>query len=112
LHLGGHPPCQNQPSPSSTIKGNRAAGANLSETKKSDLKKLNLEISTLENDFKNKLLAATQAAAYTTTDKSKLDGLSAAQLGAAAQTAKTRKQEGWVLALQNTTQQTLPRRPQ
>jgi peptidyl-dipeptidase Dcp len=72
---------------------------------KQKLKKLNEEISTLENDFKNKLLAATRAAAYTTTGKSKLAGLSEAQLGAAAETAKTRKQEGWVLALQNTTQQ-------
>jgi peptidyl-dipeptidase Dcp len=83
------------------------AGANLSEAHKHELKKLNQEISTLENDFKNKLLAATRTAAYTTTDKSKLAGLSEVQLGAAAETAKTRKQEGWVLALQNTTQQPL-----
>ncbi len=81
------------------------AGANLSDSDKQKLKKLNEEISTLENDFKNKLLAATRAAAYATTDKNKLAGLSEAQLGAAAETAKTRKQEGWVLALQNTTQQ-------
>jgi peptidyl-dipeptidase Dcp len=81
------------------------AGANLPEADKHELKKLNEQISTLENDFKNKLLAATQAAAYATTDKSRLGGLSEAQLGAAAETAKARKQEGWVLALQNTTQQ-------
>jgi peptidyl-dipeptidase Dcp len=83
------------------------AGANLSDSDKRELKKMNQEISTLENDFKNKLLAATQAAAFGTTDKSKLAGLSEVQLGAASETAKTRKQEGWVLALQNTTQQPL-----
>jgi peptidyl-dipeptidase Dcp len=83
------------------------AGANLSDGDKRELKKMNQEISTLENDFKNKLLAATQAAAFATTDKSKLAGLSEVQLGAASETAKARKQEGWVLALQNTTQQPL-----
>ena len=81
------------------------AGANLSDADKTELKKMNEEISTLENDFKTKLLAATQDAAYATTDKDKLAGLSDAQLAAAAQAAKQRKQEGWVLPLQNTTQQ-------
>jgi peptidyl-dipeptidase Dcp len=81
------------------------AGANLSDADKEKLKQLNQQISTLENDFKNKLLAATKAAAYSTTDKSKLAGLSEEELGAAAETAKSRKQAGWVLALQNTTQQ-------
>jgi peptidyl-dipeptidase Dcp len=81
------------------------AGADLSDADKQKLKQINQQISTLENDFKNKLLAATKAAAYSTTDKSKLRGLTEEQLGAAAETAKSRKQEGWVLALQNTTQQ-------
>jgi peptidyl-dipeptidase Dcp len=81
------------------------AGANLSDTDKEKLKQLNQKLSTLENDFKNKLLAATKAASYSTTDKSKLAGLSEEELGAAAETAKSRKQAGWVLALQNTTQQ-------
>jgi peptidyl-dipeptidase Dcp len=81
------------------------AGANLSDTDKEKLKQLNQKISTLENDFKNKLLAATKAAAYSTTDKRNLAGLSEEELGAAAETAKSRKQAGWVLALQNTTQQ-------
>jgi peptidyl-dipeptidase Dcp len=81
------------------------AGANLSDAGKTELKKMNEEISTLENDFKTRLLAATQAAAYGTQDKDKLAGLSDAQLAAAAQAARQRKQEGWVLPLQNTTQQ-------
>ena len=81
------------------------AGANLSEPDKTELKKMNEEISTLENTFRTKLLAATREAAYATTDKSKLAGLSEAQLSAAAGAAGQRKQEGWVLTLQNTTQQ-------
>ena len=40
------------------------AGANLSDADKTELKKMNEEISTLENDFKTKLLAATQEAAF------------------------------------------------
>ena len=81
------------------------SGANLSEADKTKLKKLNEEISTLSNDFSTKLLAATKDGAYLTTDKSALAGLSDAQIAAAAQAAQSRKQEGYVLPLQNTTQQ-------
>src|SRR5271156_2460348 len=56
------------------------AGANLSDPDKAELKKMNEEISTLENDFKTKLLAATREAAYATTDAHKLAGLSDGQL--------------------------------
>ncbi len=80
-------------------------GANLSETDKAKLRKLNEEDSTLSNDFRSKLLAATKAAAYTTRDKSALKGLSDAQLESAVEVAKDRKVEGYVLPLQNTTQQ-------
>jgi peptidyl-dipeptidase Dcp len=81
------------------------AGANLSEADKAELKKLNEELSTLSNAFTTKLLAATKDGAYVTTDQSALAGLSEAQVAAAAQAAKSRKQEGYVLPLQNTTQQ-------
>ena len=81
------------------------SGANLSETDKIQLKKLNSEISTLSNDFSTKLLAATKDGAYATTDKSALAGLSDSQIAAAAQAAQGRKQSGYVLPLQNTTQQ-------
>jgi peptidyl-dipeptidase Dcp len=81
------------------------AGANLSEADKSELKKLNEEESTLSNAFSTKLLAATKAAAYVTTDKSALAGLSDTRLKGAAQAAKDRKVEGYVIPLQNTTQQ-------
>jgi peptidyl-dipeptidase Dcp len=81
------------------------AGANLSDADKTRLREMNKEISTLENDFKTKLLAATQEAAYGAAEQGKLAGLSDAQLAGAAEAAKQRKQEGWVLTLQNTTQQ-------
>ncbi len=81
------------------------AGASLSEADKAELKKINEEISTLQTAFRNKLLAATREAAYASADKSKLEGLSEAQLSAAGQDARQRNQDGWVLTLQNTTQQ-------
>jgi peptidyl-dipeptidase Dcp len=81
------------------------AGANLSPEDKAKLRELNKEESTLTNQFRSKLLAATKAAAFSTTDKAALKGLSDAQLEAAAEAAKARKQEGYVLPLQNTTQQ-------
>ena len=81
------------------------AGANLSETDKAELKKLNEEESTLSAAFSNKLLAATKAAAYVTKDESALAGLSDTRLKGAAQAAKERKVDGYVIPLQNTTQQ-------
>jgi len=80
-------------------------GANLSAEDKDKLKKLNEEESTLENSYRTKLLAATKEAAYTTNDKSALQGLTDAEVAAAAEAAKERKVEGYVLPLQNTTQQ-------
>jgi peptidyl-dipeptidase Dcp len=81
------------------------AGANLSDADKTKLKKLNEEDAVLETAFTNKLLAGTKAAAFVTTDKSKLAGLSDAQIVAAALAAKERKVDGYVIPLQNTTQQ-------
>jgi peptidyl-dipeptidase Dcp len=81
------------------------AGANLSEADKTELKKLNEEISTLSNDFNTKILAATKEGAYITSDKSVLAGLPDARIAAAAQGAKDRKVEGYLIPLQNTTQQ-------
>ncbi len=81
------------------------AGAQLSDADKSTLKKLNEEEANLTTAFISKLLAATQAAAYITTGKAALAGLSDAELAAAADAAKDRNVKGWVLTLQNTTQQ-------
>jgi peptidyl-dipeptidase Dcp len=81
------------------------AGAKLSEADKTELKKLNEEESSLSNAFTNKLLDATKESAYVTADKAALAGLSEARIAAAAQSAKSRQLEGFVIPLQNTTQQ-------
>ena len=81
------------------------SGAKLSDADKERLKKLNEEISTLSDDFSAKLLAATTNGAYSTSDRAALAGVSDAQLAAAALAAKDRKTEGFVIPLQNTTQQ-------
>ena len=81
------------------------SGANLSDSDKAALKKLNEEESTLTNAFTTKLLAATKDAAYVTKDKDALTGLTDAQVTAAALAAKERKLDGYVVPLQNTTQQ-------
>jgi peptidyl-dipeptidase Dcp len=81
------------------------AGANLSDADKEKLKKLDEEESTLENTFMTKLLAAAAADQYSTTDRTTLAGLSEGQMDAAAEEAKAHKLQGWVLPLQNTTQQ-------
>ena len=81
------------------------AGAELSDANKAKLKNLNEEESTLSNAFETKLLAATKAAAFETKDKQALEGLSDAQLAAASTAANGRKQEGYLIPLQNTTQQ-------
>ncbi len=81
------------------------AGANLSDADKAKLKELNQEEASLQNDFTTRLLAAAKAGAYSTADKSALDGSSDAQLAAAALAAQGRKLQGWLIPLQNTTQQ-------
>jgi peptidyl-dipeptidase Dcp len=81
------------------------SGANLSDADKAELKKLNEEESTLSTAFVTKLQNATKAGAYVTTDKSALAGLSETRMQGAVEAAKDRKLEGYVIPLQNTTQQ-------
>jgi len=81
------------------------SGAKLSNADKAALKKLNEEAATLVDTFMTKLLAATKEAAFHTSSAAALAGLSDAQLEAAAQVARSRKMNGYVLAMQNTTRQ-------
>jgi peptidyl-dipeptidase Dcp len=81
------------------------AGAKLGDAEKAELKKRNEELASLSNTFSTKLLDATKQGAYVTTDKAALAGLSDAQIAAASEAAKGRKVEGFVIPLQNTTQQ-------
>jgi peptidyl-dipeptidase Dcp len=81
------------------------SGANLSDADKARLRKLNEEASTLSDGFTTKLLAASKDAAFHTSTPAVLAGMSDAQVAAAAQAAQNRNTDGYVLALQNTTQQ-------
>ncbi len=81
------------------------SGANLADADKARLEKLNEEASTLSNDFSTRLLEATKNSAYSTAARTELAGLSDAELSAAAQAAQKRNTGGYVIPLQNTTQQ-------
>jgi peptidyl-dipeptidase Dcp len=81
------------------------AGANLSEADKEQLKKINKELSSLSDEFSKKLLEATKVGAYQTADRGALAGFGDAQISAAALAAKNRKADGYLIPLQNTTQQ-------
>jgi len=81
------------------------AGAELSSDKQAELKAMNTRLSTLQTKFTQTLLAAAKAGALHVTDPAALSGLSKEQIAAAEQAAKDRKVAGYVLPLQNTTQQ-------
>ncbi|MEA3081577.1 MAG: peptidyl-dipeptidase Dcp [Sphingomonadales bacterium] len=81
------------------------AGAQLPPVKQAQLKLLNQRLSTLTTAFGQKLLAAAKAGALHVDDPAALAGLSEQQLAAAQQAAKDRKLSGYVVPLQNTTQQ-------
>jgi peptidyl-dipeptidase Dcp len=81
------------------------AGAELPAAKQVALKALNKRITSLETGFTQKLRAAAKAGAAHFDDASALAGLSPEQLAAAQEAAKDRKLSGYVLPLQNTTQQ-------
>ena len=82
------------------------AGANLSEADQTTLRGLNQEEAKLTTQFEEDVLAETNNSALVVDNKADLDGLSEAEIAAAAETAKARSLTGkWVLELQNTTQQ-------
>jgi len=81
------------------------AGAQLPAAKQIELKAINKRLSTLQTAFSQKLLAAAKAGALHVSDASSLAGLSPEQIAAAQEAAKGRKLSGYVLPLQNTTQQ-------
>jgi peptidyl-dipeptidase Dcp len=82
------------------------AGAQLSETDKIRMRAINQESSKLRTDFTKKLLAGTKAGALVVDSPAQLEGMSDAEIQAAADAAKQRGLTGkWVVSLQNTTQQ-------
>jgi peptidyl-dipeptidase Dcp len=82
------------------------AGAKLSEADKVKLKDINGQLAKLGTQFDQKLIAGRNAAAVVVDTRAELDGLSDAQIDAAADVAKQRKLDGkYVLTILNTTGQ-------
>ena len=78
----------------------------LSDADRTRLKQMNSQLAVLQDAFRQKLLAATRAGAFTTTNKAALAGLTDGQIGPAACWPPGGSNEaGYGLALQNTTQQ-------
>jgi peptidyl-dipeptidase Dcp len=82
------------------------SGAQLNEADKTALRAINQEQSKLTTQFRDRVLADTNAGAIVVDDKAMLDGLPESDIAAAADRAKAKGLEGkWLLTLQNTTQQ-------
>jgi peptidyl-dipeptidase Dcp len=82
------------------------AGARLSDKDQARLRELNQQIASLSSRFGQNVLRATTEGAVAVERVADLDGLSAADLSAAAQAAEARGLKGqWLITLQNTTQQ-------
>jgi peptidyl-dipeptidase Dcp len=84
-------------------------GANLNDADKATLTGINGQLSTLSTDYSQRLTKGTKDGALVVTDKTKLAGMSEADIAAAAKNAADRglPKGSYVLALQNTTQQPL-----
>ncbi|MGC4030022.1 MAG: M3 family metallopeptidase [Steroidobacteraceae bacterium] len=82
------------------------AGARLSEADKERLKAMNAELASLSSEFNQKVLDEVNASAVVVDDVKELDGLTPAQIAAAASEAESRHLPGkYVLTLLNTTGQ-------
>jgi peptidyl-dipeptidase Dcp len=82
------------------------AGAQLSAADQQGLRAINEQISTLTTRFRQNVLKATADGAVVVDRVTDLDGLTAVQIGAAAQSAADRGlKDKWLIALQNTTNQ-------
>ncbi|MFK3911646.1 peptidyl-dipeptidase Dcp [Enterobacter cancerogenus] len=82
------------------------AGARLNAAEKAELKTLNKESASLTSRFNQRLLAADNAGGLVVDDVQQLDGLSADQIGTAAQAATEKGlRDRWLIPLLNTTQQ-------
>lgn len=74
-------------------------GANLSEEKKTELRKIDTELSKLSLTFGENILAETNKFELHITDEKDLSGLPDGVIEAAAQTAEEKGKEGWVFTL-------------
>jgi peptidyl-dipeptidase Dcp len=74
-------------------------GANLNEDKKSELRKIDTELSKLKLKFGENVLAETNAFELHLTNKDQLKGLPESTVEAAEITAKQKEKEGWIFTL-------------
>lgn len=74
-------------------------GANLSEEKKKQLRKIDAELSKLSLTFGENVLAETNKFELQLTDKNDLSGLPEGVIEAASQTAEEKGKEGWIFTL-------------
>lgn len=81
-------------------KGFSRNGANLSEDKKTELRKIDAQLAKLKLTFGENVLAETNAYEMLVTDEAYLLGLPDGAKEAAAQTAKENDKEGWMFTLQ------------
>lgn len=80
------------------------AGARLPEAQQNRIRSLNEQLSELQTEFRNNLLEATKERSVIVDGVTALDGLSDAQIAAAAEKAKERGNDGkYVLEITNTT---------
>src|SRR6267143_1310352 len=84
------------------------AGANLSDSDKEKLKKINAELATLQTQFEQKVLKEKNASSVVVDKKEDLAGLSDSQMATLSNAAKAEHKEGkFVIQMQNTTGQPL-----
>ena len=84
------------------------SGANLSEAKKEELKSINSQLAGLSTEFSAKLLEARKNNGLLVENVKELDGLTADQIKAAADAAKSIGKDGkYLIVLHNTTQHPL-----
>lgn len=82
------------------------AGAKLSDDQQARVRAINEQLSSLETQFQNNLLAITKERAVLVDDVSQLDGMSESEISAAKQAAATKGQDGkYLIAITNTTRQ-------
>jgi peptidyl-dipeptidase Dcp len=82
------------------------AGAQLTEAQKTRIREINAEMSSLTTKYSNNLLAITRESAVLVETLAELDGLSPAQIAAAAKLATDRGHAGkWMISITNTTRQ-------
>jgi peptidyl-dipeptidase Dcp len=82
------------------------AGAMLDDTAQQRVRQINEELSKLTTQFQNNLLAATKERAVLVDDVKQLQGMSAADIAAAAEAAKQKGQAGkYLISITNTTRQ-------